>query len=405
MSYMPSSALPDTTAQPYMPRSAEPLVEVKAHTRKARKGKTLYQRATTLLPTVGAQVGAGLGGFEGPAATGLAALGGAGGEAARQVLSGESFTNPELAGLGGAKKILATGATEGALQAAGGQAMRAARKLGAGMMTFVLRNNPEVAQTAIREGITATAGGLARAKALREATTGAERQILEAAAQKGATIDPYQDIVQNAYKQVRSKLAGAPAKKVEQLHELASDFLKQWAKPIDPVQALKIRQFYDIAAKEAHQAVQGAGRHLTTDVERLWNQAVANETRASLQSAVPEIVDRNAYKTLTGSATLPHEIVRLTEVLHPGLKRAGPIASHVAKRLAPSAAGAGIGAALPGNRARNAVEGGLLGLGGQLALSPQLLSQVALLLSNPALLGGLASVPRAGGAAVRQAMP
>jgi hypothetical protein len=115
-----------------------------------------------------------------------------------------------------------------------------------------------------------------------------------------------------------------------------------------------------------------------------------------LRDAIPEIQSPKAYKALTGSEALPHDLVMLKKAVIPASKKS------LLPRLIHGGLGATAGAALgaaKGHNVQSAGEGALLGAA---LSSPAALSHLALLASNPGLAQLLIQGPRLAANAMSQ---
>src|SRR5712664_137628 len=199
MAYMPKSA--KLLDQPYMPKSATPevpadTVAVTAHTR-MKPRQDWRKRVGGALPTVGGMAGSLLGAAGGPAGeVGGAAAGGSLGETGSELLQGQPLNPGEIG---------KQGAIQGAYGLAGGIAGQGVKALGKLGVNLALKFTPEVAQTAIKEGITATKLGLEKLGARIRLAGGAERKIVANASHNGIGWRDPVSLARSAYADVASK--------------------------------------------------------------------------------------------------------------------------------------------------------------------------------------------------------
>jgi hypothetical protein len=263
-------------------------------------------------------------------------------------------------------------------------------------MRLAMKVTPEVAQTAIREGVMATKGGWELLKGRIKEVGKAERQIVRVAQGKGVGyVDPI-DFIRPVYKQVADKVAGGGQSAMSEVSALMDKFHRDFPyQKLSPTSLLEIRKYSDIESG----AMKKFGAKATTQAEKLWQNALSNRAREVLKTEIPAIADPVAYAKLTGKATTPHQLQLVKDALQPLVKPQGTLAERVAKSVAVhggrvasgSVLGAGVGAALPGDRATHAWEGALLG---GLLLHPAALTGGALLANNPLVGQLLTQTPR-----------
>ena len=385
---------PDQIANFEQGNTPDTMSTVREHAR--IKSKSLRERAPEIGQGVGGLVGGlaggtlGLGG--GPAAPVTSALGGiggagVGGEVGRGVgnlIAGQPFGE----GVGEA------GMTEMAFQSLG----PLARLGGKQAMRLALNVTPQVAQTAIREGIMATRGfskgGWEILKRRIKEVGQTEMRIARVAQGKGiGWADPI-EFIRPVYKKVADKVVGGGESALAEVSALRDKFLKKdfpYAR-LSPIQLLKIRKYSDVESS----AMKKFGAKATTQAEKLWQDALSNRAREVLRNEIPAIADPQAYLKLTGKATTPHDLQLVKDALMPLVKSRDPFVERAARAAAAhggrAAIGAGVGAALPGDRATHAWEGAILG---SALLHPASLSGLALLANNPLLGQLLIQGPRA----------
>lgn len=281
----------------------------------------------------------------------------------------------------------------------GGQLlMRPLQAAGKGMMQVALKAAPDIAKTAIAEGISATGKGLETLNARWKEIVGAERSMAMNAGRNGVRIPGY-TMADEAYKQVKKQLRGADTATLKELSKLHNDFVAQWGGSIRPSSALAIRKWSDRVANGLWKAREG-GKLGIASVREMWSEAMGNQSRDFLRSRVPEVNNPAVYEKLFGRPTTPAEITRLKLAVEPIVKKHPTIMRSVLQRAVPTAAGAGVGAAMsPEHRATGAMAGAAIGAGAGFGSAPQVMSHGGLLLNNPILGILLRNAPRLAGTA------
>lgn len=350
------------------------------------------------------------------------AAGGFGGE-----VIGGSFGQPQLgAGAGGALAEMAAqsgemglpmgtlgapgvynpqavleAANEQMLSSFGGRALAGSVKgLGKLGTRMALKVTPEVAVTAIREGITATTQGLEKLNKLVNKAKVAEDKIVKAASGQGQGWVDTQAFARDLFDRAKGKVQGGGQVAIGELHKMQDDFLKRYPyDKLSPAQLLDIRRYWDNVSRGTKAMVK-AGQKTSVDASKVWADNVSNHAREVLRTVVPEIADPGAYQKIMGRPVTPGELQGVKDSLLPIVKKGSSLLSKLGSPLVQqsgrtaglSAAGAAAGAAVPGDRGRNAWEGALAGA----ALShPAILSTLSLYLQNPALAQALQQAPRA----------
>lgn len=260
--------------------------------------------ALGVLPTAGGMAGgiggAAVGGL--PGAIGGAALGGAAGEAARQGLVGQPLSVGGIAG---------QGAQQGAYEALGGiigaGAGRLARPLmrralGAGKA--IIRDFPDVAETAVAKGIPVTRAGVAKATGLRQASGQALTSLLNQAGAGGTTFY-VGDMTRNAAELLRSKVL--PNSDKARIAAQVMSFLEQhglakrlpggglWIQSpnISPVLAKQLKQFYQSRASAIFRAEKTGALTLAQQNRGLFSREVAGSAKQLLER-IPGVAEREA---------------------------------------------------------------------------------------------------------------
>lgn len=379
----------------------KPAVTVKGHSRRPRGSladvpavvmtpfgpMTLDRSAVAeALPTV-------LGGAGGiltkPFAAGIpgAAAGGAVGEGLAELLMGET---PSLGQIG------AAGASQGAYEAAGGLLSKAAVRVAGPIMQLALKSGPEVAATALREGISATKLGMGKLLKRLGVYGDQTQHIVGQATRLGQRLDVVpllKNTYADVYPQVTPNLTG---EQVQALNAAIQDFIGENPnRRITPARLHILKQRADQLAHDIYRREASALPPTVLEGARAkFYKAFADRARETLNATVGGYEKSNA----------PTEaLIKLREALTPTAKkemsRGAQVASAVMKPGVRAAIGAGIGSELPGDRGRNALVGAGLGA---IGASPQALSGLSLFLNSPLMSLLLRQAPRAVGGAAGQ---
>lgn len=279
----------------------------------------MKDRAIGLLPTAGGLVGgiagAPFGGFAG--AVGGAAAGGALGEGAREALSGEPISPLRVGGGGleqGAYEALGQGLARGA-----GAVARPIMRRALGVGKRILSSFPDVTETVLSRGIPASAGGAAKAQALREASTRALDVLLANAKASGTSFDT-RNVTQYATKLLRSK--ALPDKEAGQIVKQLVDFQAEQGRKIDPVLLKEIKQFYQARARKLYSASRAGIPTLAQENRGAFSKAIAKGAQEQLER-IPGVARQEATtQSLMGAERAVKEAVqrppRPFEVHKPG---------------------------------------------------------------------------------------
>jgi len=247
------------------------------------------------------------------------------------------------------------------------------------VMQLALKAGPEVAQTALDNGISATTGGLKRLRMLGQQAAGKVQSVVNAMKATGGTVN-------------RDALADETAAKVEEiigkqgitdadrasLNKLVERFKTDSKNPVDlPMDRVQqVKQSADQLATRLHESIKAGGYSSVSDpVEQLWHKAQADLLREKMGSG--------SLGKYYQAANADHaKLIQLADAIDPsiahemsaGAKVLGA-AMHPATRFT---TGAAIGAAMPANspvsRSEHALLTALLVAGGG---SPASLSLIA----------------------------
>lgn len=392
-------------------------VTVREHTRgKARRPEaSLRARENPIvqhLPDIGGALGGFAGGGAGPVSAAGGAVGGATGEAIRQLINdAQGLATGNLSGpqipespLDAAQRIGTAAGTQAAYNFAGQGLAKGAQFLGKPLMGAALRFTPEVAQTAIREGITATRAGvqkiMTRLGELGDRTTAMLRQSTA----RGNRFDPVV-FLNGAEKSLADEVTGNRTPEVfhdvEMFRDLSSNFLRRNQGPLTPLELQNIKTAADAIATPLWKKI--AQKEPITALDKAkakWYKAVADHARDLLEQTTPEMIDPVTRQpiTLAEQNARTKALIELKKVIAP--EKMSALAQLVRPAISPlgrATGGAAAGAALPGDKAHHAAEGAALGV----LTTPQALSWLALRAQSPILAHLLRQAPRAVGVAVQ----
>ena len=322
--------------------------------------------------SIGGIAGNLLGGGAGPLSSGLAALGGAGGEAYRQI--GQAIGGDPNApdnSLEAIKRIALAGGRQGAEAWAGQKAAKVAglagKTVGKWAFEVAKKVSPEAAQTAVDFGVNSAAK---LGKVLDKAQT-ATQDLIQKLTKNGGwhnTNMLANDIYNEAAAQANQ--AGIPQNALKQLQNYKQMFVENPGNPAH-MPSNRLYQIFKTANKGYHADVGGA-----SPASQLWADAERTVARRYLTDAFPEQAGKNA---LDEALANQHRLMNLSEEL--GAKKAPSAGARVLGVAGKAAGGAAAGALVPGNRSQHAAAGALLGGFGAPAL--QSLGAIA---TNPVLL-------------------
>lgn len=439
-----TSAPPDTTQGPAAAMAAQ-----RRPSMLQRLGQTLLQSArdvNSMLPAIGGAVGGSLGGIAGapeaPFTGGLSLpggvigggmLGAGAGRMLEQTLApllgqqGEVPQNIQQA-YGHTANSATGGAIPGAIErgvAIAGPAL--AEKFAQASLRNGFGDPRELAQTMLQYGINNTRAGLARITNLVK-TYGARHNelIQEASSKMGPLVNAKKDILEPVMAPIREDMGNmafpGPTDKI--LRDLESDFTLAHNKPYDPGSGVprqpgapnmtlaKLNRMKELADNRLRFLYDQNLKNKTEvaperDFEERALQGIGNRIRDVMYGPA----DENGMRT-GGPVSYLHELeqrqsrlLALKANIGPSARKtlgSGPELTQRAAMTLPMMAA--VGAATPGGAMSHAVGAGVGGLAGAAASSPQALSGMALLMSNPALAHSVGPTLRAGQALTDVAM-
>jgi hypothetical protein len=265
-------------------------------------------------------------------------------------------------------------------------------------MGAALRFTPEVAKTAVEEGISATRGGL---KKVMEKLGEFGQRKLAMLRQNTTRFDPLQ-LLRDGWpalsKEVSENQTGLAPAMYDQYIEETRKFMARHApngvlKDMNAVQLDKFRKdAFELADPIFKRIANNEQVTLVDKALAKWHYAMGQAAKDALEKTTPTMVDPatgQALKLADVNARTGR-LIALKEVLSPDVRTSSGLGAQLAARAASPAGrmmagatlGAGAGAAVPGgNNERDALIGAMLG--GGLA-SPQVMSMLALILAHRA---------------------
>lgn len=399
--WTPKSAVP--VDDDWIPPSAK--TPVKAHSRKPRIGAA-----------IGGTVGGLAGLVSGPAAPLVSPLastaGGALGEAAQQGAEGPIPLGASLNPVGTIIQNLVTFGSDpqeiakqgleqgiaGGLGEAGGLAVKAA---GGPLMRAALRSTPEVAQTAIKETVTATKEGMKKILG-RIGEAGANTMnIVRQATGTGARFDHW-GIEKELFNEMTAGMKGLPGDKARRAYvsNLGISFLGENRRTnMTPAQLHILKMRADELAEPLYRKLNSPGGRLTEreSLSLRWYKGFADKVRETLDPVIPGYREANQATS---------ELIGVKNALSKPARQGASFGQRALERGALPAAGATIGGGLGMQRGETAGERAAYGaagaaLGGGLA-TPQALSMLALQAQNPIIAQFISSLLRGGRVATDQ---
>lgn len=296
--------------------------------------------------------------------------------------------------------------TQGGLQLGGEMLAPVAKLIGKPIMQWALRSSPEVAQTAIREGIQGTKAGLRKLMAKIYDAGDVAKAIAKRADARGMVHSPTgitKEIEQRVIPEIQDKIHFSDD--AQTLYGLSDAFLKDHPGPITNQQLIKMRQDADQIVKPIRILLKQK-KPIPADMlaSSRWHLAFDDIVRDRLNSIEdPAVTQGLVAATRKNSMRLANqytgELAETRNALEPIIRREGGFAKRLAGRSVGPVLGAAAGAAVPGDRAGHTLEGALLGTA---ATSPAFLALLAHGLSSPAVAEVLRQAPRGAAAALSQ---
>lgn len=357
----------------------------------------------------GTILGLGVGGV--PGAIGGAAVGGAGGEAVRQLAehalnaAGYATEAPQSAGAA-AKGIGLQGLEQGAYEAGGRVLGAGAKAVGRPLMELAAKATPEVAQTALQEGIAATSKGLKRLKArIGQAAARTTQDVTDAAraGQKYDGVELARQVFSDVYPEAANQPIAGPDK--ARLMQLTKRFLGSDANGVATNASIAADRLHVLkqSADELGNSIyakRAMGQPITAReaIDAKWHKAFADRAREMLNATVPGYEEHNATT---------QSLIKVKDAIWPVAKKETSLASQIAQATMRPAGGAALGATLgaiapadqiPGSRGQHALAGAALGA---LAGTPAATSTLALGTQSPLIVPALANLLRMVGTAAQ----
>lgn len=363
--------------------------------------------ALDLLPGAGGLVGGLAGGAGGtvfgmgvggvPGAIGGAAVGGAGGEAAKQLLERALGREAPSSSLEAAGKIGSSGAIQGAQEAVGLGAAKAASKVAGPLVELASNATPEVAKTAVREGITATSRGFRRLMNRIGQAAGNTEYAAAEATHQGLRFDGVhlaRDVMAELQPELDQAKGLAGAATQRQLRVMLKRFQLQNGGLLTPSRLHAMKQAADeLAAPIYKKIAQMEPVTAREALEAKFNKAVADHARARLEAEITK--DAGFTGNYADLNARTQGLIKVKDAIWPTVQKEGSRISRFLKGAARPAGGAAIGATVGAATSPEHVKGALLGAAaGGILGSPGRLTEMAQVLNSPALAAALRFTPR-----------
>jgi hypothetical protein len=281
-------------------------------------------------------------------------------------------------------------------------------------MQVGLRASPEVAQTALREGIRATRRGVQK---LLVKLGQQGRFVGHMLRQNRQTWDPT-DILNGGgpalVKEVTTNQTGMAPARWEEYRRLAREFVSRHSDRNGALRQLTAEELHKFK-QDAHEIADPIFKRIgsqnppspTESAVATWHKAMGDYAQQVLERTTPDAIDPVTRKavSLAEVNARSSDMIRLKDVLVPETKagktflaEAGRrIATPAGKTLSGAAVGAGAAAAIPGgDNSQQALLGALIGA---LVGNPAAMSKIGLLLASQGMQGTLRQAPRAVNAA------
>jgi hypothetical protein len=288
-------------------------------------------------------------------------------------------------------QVLLQGEKQAALQGAGKMLSAGATKISKPIMELAVKATPEVAQTAIREGIKTTQAGFSK---LMTKLGQYGSRTANIARQASRTTPPFPIFIlaQQAYDDALSKVqTSMTGEEKLALEESFKKFLGQNPRAVGTALKLhQLKQAADVAARAIYKLPEGVSPTPAQKAVEGFYKAFADRARAALNQGVRGYEDSNE----------PAEaLIKLKDALRPLTKKEMSTAARVihsaTSPFGRAAAGAVIGGASSENRTAGALGGAAIGA----SLDP---ATIALGLNSPLIQFLLRRIPGAANSAIPQ---
>ena len=265
------------------------------------------------------------------------------------------------------------------------------------LMELAVKFTPEVAQTALREGVAATTKGLDRLLKRIKESGDATRSLVEYATRKGQRYDGVA-IAREAYQELAADFEKMPISNPTRkaLAKYTKRFLKENGSDITPTRLHMMKQVSDDIADPILTAQKRGDMVAQGDLLwARWHKAFADRARITLDESIGKIpgsVEPSLYHVQNRRTS---QLLALKEAIWPQstkqFSRTATMLRSVARPAAGAATGAAIGGTMNPNHARGIIEGAAVG---SLLGSPAATSQAALALNNRLIQLGLKNSAR-----------
>jgi hypothetical protein len=170
------------------------------------------------------------------------------------------------------------------------------RALGIGKA--IQKSFPDVTETALRQGLSVSQGGVAKANALREASAKALNDLLTQT-RVGGTVLNTRRVTQPVRALLRSNVI--PDEEKAQIAEKLVRFLGDKTARVDPLLLKEIKQFYQNRAAQAYRGLEAGGMPEALGATQAFSKGIAQGARQQLET-IPGVARQEATtKSLIGA--------------------------------------------------------------------------------------------------------
>jgi hypothetical protein len=347
------------------------------------------------LPMMLGQVGSMAGGGKGPLSMAGSTVGGGMAQALNELAMG-AVGEPEPHPFA---SIAEEAVQQAGINATGQLLPYAPKAAGQVLMRAGLKAPADVAATAIREGITHTKQGVVKLMGNLGDAGATTLAMLRHSTMRGTRFDPVSFLSggeQSLVQQVGENITPQSLQDVKVFKRLSTAFLERNQGQLTPLQLQKFKQQANDIADPLWQKANIRKESLTgmEAATMRWYKSMASHAQHILEQTTPDMIHpmSGQIQTLAERNAYTQSLMKLKDLIVPTAGKGAGVWGRIAARGAGPAAGATVGALLPGDRAKHSLEGMIAG---GAATSPELLSWLALRMNGPAVASTLRNMPRA----------
>lgn len=258
----------------------------------------LFNRGVAALPSAGGLAGGLVGGAAGgfPGAVMGAGAGGVIGETAKAGISGQPFSEANLGGEA-LKQAGAEVVGQGIAKGLGAMA-RPIMKRALGPSKKIAKNFPDVVETALKEKIPVSKGGLAKAEGLRNESSRKLMEIL-GRAKAGGTRFTARDVSQGVDELINNPVI--PNREKDRILASLQDFLNQHSAGLDPVTLKEMKRLYQNRASGTFRGLREGTMAEAEYPNAAFNLAIAQGAKNSLERIPGVAAQEGRTQSLIGA--------------------------------------------------------------------------------------------------------